>query len=516
MTIDPTSAAPASNPLANALCAPLASRGGPLLHLEDGSSRTGAEVDGETRRIAAALRAAGVEPGDRVAAQVEKSPAALSLYLACLRLGAIYLPLNPAYTDVEIAYFVEDAEPAALVCDPRRAAGLSAVAGGATIFEMDADGRGPLTAGGAAFDAITPRSPDDVATILYTSGTTGRAKGAMLSHGNLLANAETLRACWRFTAEDVLLHALPLFHAHGLYVAANVSLLAGAQMIFLPKFELESLLAALPRATALMGVPTFYTRLLADPRLSRETAGHLRVAISGSAPLFASTWEAFKARTGLEILERYGMTETSMNASNPYEGARKPGTVGPPLPGVEARVVDADSGAPLPVGEAGALEVRGPNVFKGYWRMPAKTASEFREDGFFITGDLAQVDADGYLTIVGRAKDLVISGGYNVYPKEVEDALDALEGVAESAVYGAPHPDFGEGVVAEIVRDVGSAAAPSETEIIAAIRERLAAYKTPKRVFFTDALPRNAMGKVQKKLLRERRADLFVETGDRA
>jgi malonyl-CoA/methylmalonyl-CoA synthetase len=353
-----------------------------------------------------------------------------------------------------------------------------------------------------------PRAADDLAAILYTSGTTGRSKGAMLTHRNLASNAETLRAAWRFTAADRLLHALPIFHTHGLFVATNVSLLAGGSMLFLPGLDLDAMIRLLPQATAMMGVPTYYTRLLARPDFTRELVGHMRLFVSGSAPLSAETHREFEERTGHRILERYGMTETNMITSNPYDGPRIPGSVGPPLPGVEVRIAEPSSGAPMPQGEIGVIEVKGPNVFKGYWRMPEKTEEEFRAGGFFITGDMGCVDEAGYVRIVGRAKDLVISGGLNVYPAEVEAAIEELPGVAECAVIGVPHPDFGEGVVAVVTARAGEPA-PDEAAIRAALRDTLASFKQPKLVFVVDALPRNAMGKVQKNVLRETYAGTF-------
>ena len=500
------------NPLSDALVAPLADREDPVLRLADGATLSGKALHGLSGRIANVLSGLGVAPGDRIAMQAEKSSAALALYLACLRAGAVFLPLNTAYTTAELAYFIEDAEPRLVVCDPGAEAALRPIAErhGATLLTLDGDGQGSLAeqaAGAPEVFATALREREDLATILYTSGTTGRSKGAMLSHGNLLSNVDALVETWRFTAEDVLLHALPIFHAHGLYVATNITLRVGASMIFLPKFDLGQALDRLPEATTMMGVPTFYTRLLSDARFDRDLVSHMRLFISGSAPLLAETHRAFEARTGHRILERYGMTETSMNTSNPYEGERRPGTVGFPLPGVAVRVVDPATGAELPRGEVGGLEVRGPNVFKGYWRMPEKTAEEFRADGFFITGDQAMLDADGYVTIVGRAKDMVISGGYNVYPKEVETEIDALPGVLESAVVGVPHPDFGEGVVAAVVPQPD--AGIDEAAIRTGLADRLAKYKQPKSVFFLEALPRNTMGKVQKNVLRERWADLF-------
>jgi len=461
-------------------------------------------------RHAAALIRAGVAPGDRVAAKVAKSPEALALYLGTVLAGGAFLPLNTAYTPPEIGYFLGDAEPAVFVCDPVSEAALAPLAGSARVFGLDSAGGGSWAEAVAAeAPGIAPvaRGPDDLAAILYTSGTTGRSKGAMLSHDNLASNSLVLRDLWRFTERDVLIHALPIFHTHGLFVATNVTLMAGGRLIFMPRFDADAILAAMPRATAMMGVPTFYTRLLDHSGLTRDVAAGMRLFVSGSAPLLAETHAAWKARTGHAILERYGMTETNMNTSNPYEGERRPGTVGLPLPGVELRIADPDSGAALAPGGIGLIEVRGPNVFKGYWRMPEKTAEEFREDGYFITGDLGRVDADGYVTIVGRAKDLIISGGFNVYPKEIEEAIDALPGVLESAVIGLPHPDFGEAVVAVVVPDPG--AAPEEGAVLAALSDRLARFKQPKRVFLTNALPRNAMGKVQKAALRAAHADVF-------
>jgi malonyl-CoA/methylmalonyl-CoA synthetase len=355
--------------------------------------------------------------------------------------------------------------------------------------------------------AAVDRGPDDLAGLLYTSGTTGRSKGAMMSHANLLSNALTLAEVWAFTDRDVLLHALPIFHTHGLFVATNVLLAAGGSMIFLPKFDLDAVFAALPEASTMMGVPTFYTRMLADPRLTREAVAHMRLFISGSAPLLAETHRAFEARTGHRILERYGMTETNMNTSNPYAGERRAGTVGPALPGVEVIVTDPETGAPLPPGAVGMIEVRGPNVFKGYWRMPEKTAADLRANGFFITGDLGRFDADGYLTIVGRQKDLIIAGGLNIYPVEVEEVLDAHPDVLESAVVGVPHPDLGEAVLAVVVPAPGRS--PDPEALIAHAAQRLARFKLPRAVEIVPALPRNAMGKVQKAALRKAYAGRF-------
>jgi malonyl-CoA/methylmalonyl-CoA synthetase len=464
-------------------------------------------------QLAAALVSRGVTPGDRVAVQAEKSPDALMLYLACLRAGAIYLPLNTGYTPTEIGYFLRDAEPRLLVCDPAQREALAphaATAGVAHIETFAADETGSLSAlaDAASRDFIDhPAGGDNIAAIHYTSGTTGRSKGAMLTHRNLLSNAEALREVWAFSADDVLLHALPIYHTHGLFTATNVALTSGAAMIFLPRFDLDAVMAALPRASVMMGVPTFYTRLLSRADFNAALVGHIRVFISGSAPLSAETHREFFARTGKAILERYGMTETNMNTSNPLKGERRPGTVGFPLPGVELRIAEPETGEALPRGEVGVIEVRGPNVFKGYWRNPEKTRSEFRADGFFITGDLGFEDSDGYVSIVGRAKDLVISGGFNVYPAEVEAALDTLPGVAESAIIGLPHPDFGEGVTAVVAPRPG--AHLSEAAIQAALAANLAKFKLPKRVLIIDALPRNAMGKIQKAALRESYRDLY-------
>ena len=464
-------------------------------------------------RLANVLVDLGVKPGDRVAVQVEKSAEALMLYLAAARAGAVYLPLNTAYTAGEIRYFLGDAEPTLFVCRPELAEPMRALAaevGVPRVETLGEKGDGSLMekARDARPDfADVSRSTDDLAAILYTSGTTGRSKGAMLSHGNLVSNAEALRDYWRFTAEDRLLHALPIFHTHGLFVATNITLIAGGSLILLPRFDADEVIRLLPRATAMMGVPTFYTRLLARPDFTRELVSHIRLFVSGSAPLSAETHKEFQARTGHAILERYGMTETNMNTSNPYDGERIPGAVGFPLPGVEVRITDPDSGRTLPQGEVGMIEVKGPNVFKGYWRMPEKTKAEFRDDGFFISGDLGFIDDKGYVRISGRGKDLIISGGFNVYPAEVEGAIEALPGVAECAVIGVPHPDFGEGVLAVAIPKPG--AALDERAMQKALGSELAKYKLPKRIFITDTLPRNAMGKVQKKDLREQYAGTF-------
>jgi malonyl-CoA/methylmalonyl-CoA synthetase len=479
----------------------------------DGQSLTYAELYARAGRAARALIDCGVEPGDRVAAQIDKSPDCVALALACFKAGAALLPLNPAYTLAELEYFLDDAAPALTLCRPESLESVRALAARLGLAAVESlgtrcDGSFAEKIAAAADELPTvARAPDDLAAILYTSGTTGRSKGAMLTHDNLASNAMALTELWRFTDQDVLIHALPVFHTHGLFVAVNVALCAGATMIFQPRFDADAVVAALPRATTLMGVPTFYTRLVDHPGLTREATAHMRLFVSGSAPLLAETHARWRDKTGHAVLERYGMTETNMIASNPYDGERRPGAVGFALPGVGVRVADPETGAALPQGEVGVVEVKGANVFKGYWRMPEKTASEFRADGFFITGDLGAIDADGYLHIVGRAKDLIISGGFNVYPKEIESEIDAIDGVVESAVIGVPHPDFGEGVTAVVV--ARPEAQLDEPAILAALVDRLAKYKQPKRVLFAADLPRNAMGKVQKAALRETHRALY-------
>lgn len=501
-----------ANPLFDALFAPHAGRYTAFLHLPSGETTSHAAFLAEAAQYAHALTALGVRPGDRVAVHIEKSAQALALYAGCVQAGAVFLPLNTAYTPKELDYFVGDSGAALFVCDPAEAAEMSSIAAthGSILHTLAGDGTGTLAdlaeAQATEFQTVA-RDAEDLAALLYTSGTTGRSKGAMLTHRNLLSNAEALVDTWRFTANDVLLHALPIFHSHGLFVATNVTLLAGGSMIFLPKFDQDTVITRLPDATTMMGVPTFYTRLLDDPRFDAALTAHMRLFISGSAPLLSETHERFEARSGHRILERYGMTETSMNTSNPYDGERRAGTVGFALPGVEVKVCDPETGAELPQGEIGVLEVRGPNVFKGYWQMPEKTREELREDGFFITGDLSLIDADGYVHIVGRGKDLIISGGYNIYPKEIELFLDAQDGVLESAVIGAPHPDFGESVVAVLVPEPGAKLDVAAVE--AAVKRDLASFKRPRRVETMDALPRNTMGKVQKNQLRSRFAAVF-------
>lgn len=483
-----------------------------LLATSDGTSFTYGDIDRMSARIAACLRDAGVDVGDRVSVQVEKSPQSLCLYLACLRAGFVFHPINPAYKSNELETLLRHAEPSAVVCDPRNeraVAALATAAGARIVLTLGADGSGSLmdrAAGASERFATVRRSSDDPAALLYTSGTTGSPKGILLSHGNLQSNAEALTSAWGFTARDRLLHALPIHHVHGLFISLGCVLSSGASMTWLPRFTVDDVLGHLPGCTVMMGVPTYYTRLLAAPEFSADLVRGVRLFVSGSAPLLPETFAEFERRTGQRILERYGMTETNVIASNPLHGTRKPGTVGLPLPGVDVRIVD-DHGTALAVGEVGHIEVRGPNVFKGYWRRDA--AGDFTADGFFKTGDLGVIDDDGYLSIVGRGKDLVITGGLNVYPRDVETVIDELPGVVESAVIGVPHPDFGEGVVAVVVRERGSVS--SEAEIIAACKARLADYKVPKRIVFADELPRNVMGKVQKNVLREAHARLFVE-----
>ncbi|ODT52851.1 MAG: malonyl-CoA synthase [Methylobacterium sp. SCN 67-24] len=481
--------------------------------IDDGRVFSYADMVTASGRYAGALVALGVKPGDRVAVQVEKSIEALMLYLGAVRAGAIFLPLNTAYTPAEIEYFLGDAEPAVFVCDPAKAQALRPYAekAGAKLETLGV-GTGSLIEKAAAAPADfadVARGADDLAAILYTSGTTGRSKGAMLSHDNLSSNALALVDYWRFGKEDVLLHALPIFHTHGLFVATNTVLFSGASMILLPKFDPDQVFKYLPQATCMMGVPTFYVRLLQDQRLTPAATKHMRLFVSGSAPLLAETHREWRERTGHAILERYGMTETNMSTSNPYAGDRVAGTVGFPLPGVSARVVDPETGKELARDEIGMIEVKGPNVFKGYWRNPEKTKAEFREDGFFITGDLGKIDPAGYVHIVGRGKDLIITGGYNVYPKEVETEIDEMPGVIESAVIGVPHPDFGEGVTAVVVAKPG--ADITAQGIAKALEQRLAKFKQPKQVFVVAELPRNTMGKVQKNLLRDTYKDIYAK-----
>jgi malonyl-CoA/methylmalonyl-CoA synthetase len=479
-----------------------AGTGQPCMLLPGGGVVDYDELAATSARLARALVEAGCRPGDRVAVQVDKHWQVLPLYLATLRAGLVYLPLNTAYQRSELDYFFADATPRAIVCSPERLGVIETLARSATVLTLDAHG-GELF--DRARDARTTfetveRAPDDLAAIVYTSGTTGRSKGAMITHRNLASNATTLVERWGFTRGDVLLHALPVYHVHGLFVALHCVLLSGSRMLWLTKFDAREVAALLPRATVMMGVPTFYTRLLGEPSLDRALVSNVRLFVSGSAPLLADTFDEFERRTGHRILERYGMTETGMNASNPLEGERKAGTVGPPLPGIAIRVVDG-SGRAAPPGTIGEIEVRGPNVCAGYWNQPDKTAESLTPDGWFRTGDLGTFDADGYLVISGRAKDMIISGGLNVYPKEIEERIDAMPGVVESAVVGIPDADFGEAVVAVVV--VAAGHARDEAAMIAALKRDIAGFKVPKRVVFADELPRNAMGKVQKNVLRE-------------
>lgn len=496
------------------------------IETHDGLNYSWDDLDRATAKIANLLAALKLPAGARVAVQVEKSPEALFLYLATLRAGYVYLPLNTAYQESEIDYFVGNAEPAVVVCGSKNFGWVSKVAfrhNTAHVFTLDDDRSGSLLARAAAqpdtFQTVT-KGDDDLAAILYTSGTTGRSKGAMLTHRNLASNAQTLHEYWGWRSDDVLLHMLPIFHVHGLFVASHGALLAGAKMIWAPKLDMAQILAFLPRATVMMGVPTYYVRMLQEPRFNREVCDNMRLFVSGSAPLLLETFDGFRERTGHTILERYGMSETVMLVSNPYDpklGERIGGTVGMPLPGVSVRVMDGE-GNPCAPAAIGNVEVKGPNVFKGYWRMPEKTAEEFTADGWFKTGDVGRFGGaivsqagerkvpDDYLTIVGRSKDLIISGGYNVYPKEIESFIDELPGVVESAVIGVPHADFGEAVVAVVVRKPG--AEIDEAGMIGTLRGRIANFKVPKRVHVVDELPRNTMGKVQTNVLREQFAAL--------
>jgi len=472
---------------------------GPVVHYDD--------LAQESARIAHALVDAGCQPGDRVAAQTDKHWQVLALYLACLRAGLVYLPLNTGYQKRELQFFFDDAKPRAIVCRPETLGMVATIAGNATVLTVDAHGGelGDRARGEpSAFETVSSR-PDDLAVILYTSGTTGRSKGAALTHRNLASNALALVEAWSFTRGDVVLHALPIYHVHGLFVAIHCALLSGSRLIWLPKFDAKDVIESLPFATVMMGVPTFYTRLLAEAGFTREVVRNVRLFISGSAPLLPETFNAFRERTGQAILERYGMTETGMITSNPLDGARVAGTVGRPLPGVGVRVVDCHGG-PCPRGQVGAVEVHGPNVFPGYWQMPEKTREEFTGDGWFRTGDVGEWVAEDpgqdYLRLVGRAKDMIISGGLNVYPKEIEERIDSLPGVLESAVIGVPDPDFGEAVTAVVVPIDGHDV--DEAAVIRALKGEIATFKVPKRVHVVAELPRNAMGKVQKNLLRER------------
>ena len=483
-----------------------------LLRTAQDQSYRYCDIDKRSAQLARFLTELGASPGDRISVQVEKSPESLCLYLACLRAGFVYQPLNMGYKSAELEYFLGNAEPAVVICDPPNEVTIRSIADTAGIdhvLTLNADGGGTLSDNAnqspAEFGTLH-RDEDDLAALLYSSGTTGVPKGIMLTHCNLLRNSEALIEAWEFTASDRLLHALPIFHVHGLFVAIGCVLLSGGSMRWLPAYDAREVIRYLPECTVLMGVPTYYMRLLAEDSFTAKIAENIRLFICGSAPLLEETFVEFEKRTGQRILERYGMTETNMNTSNPLHGDRKPGTVGPPLPGVEARVCDEDDNV-LGIGETGDLQIRGPNVFAGYWKMPEKTAEDFTGDGFFNTGDKGRIDRDGYVSIVGRAKDVVITGGLNVYPKEVELFIDDLPGVRESAVIGVAHADFGEAVVAVVVPEQGGQL--NESDIISRTRVGLANFKLPKRVVFIDELPRNSMSKVQKKVLRDTYKGLF-------
>ena len=503
-----------TNPLFDTLLAPHRGNDAPFVIHPDGTAQSYDTFLIRVACAAGALAQCGLQKGDRLALQAEKSVEVLEVYAACMMAGVIFLPLNTGYTAEEINYFLSDAEAGAFICDPSREAEIAPIAArhNTKLLTLSKSGSGSffdIARICTPLEAAVDCGPDEIAALLYTSGTTGRSKGAMLTHANLLSNAEVLVDLWQITRNDRLLHALPVFHAHGLFVAVNTTWLSGSSMIFHPAFNVDSALAALPQATTMMGVPTFYNRLLEDARFGHDVVGNMRLFISGSAPLLAETHTQFEERSGHRILERYGMTETGMNTSNPYVGERRAGTVGPPLPGVTLRIKDPDTGEAVAQGNIGMIEVAGPNVFQGYWRMPGKTAEELRADGFLITGDMGRIDEEGYVHIVGRSKDLIISGGYNVYPKEVELVIDDVDWVRESAVIGAPHPDFGEGVVAVVV--VAAGAAVNLEVLTQVIVARLAKFKQPKKVIVTKALPRNTMGKVQKNVLRDEHRDLFAQ-----
>lgn len=479
----------------------------PALILDTGKEYNFTLLNHISSKFASFFCELGVKPGDRISIQIDKSPESLCLYLACLKAGLTYHPLNPDYTENELSFFIENAKPTVIVCIEKKFnlfKKLAQINEIDHVFTLEKDGSGTLVDESDhcvhEFKTIETSS-NHIAALLYSSGTTGRPKGIMLSHKNLISNTKTLSEYWEFTNEDVLLHALPIFHVHGLFVAIGCALYSGATMCWLEKFNVEKIIANLPSCSVLMGVPTYYTRLLASSEFSEKTCANMRVFISGSAPLLEETFHDFKQLTGHEILERYGMTETNMNTSNPISGQRKPGTVGPPLPGVEVRVVD-DNENDLSINEIGNLFVRGPNVFEGYWKMPEKTEEDFTRDGYFKTGDKAKIDDDGYVSIVGRSKDMIISGGLNVYPKEVELILDDIEGIYESAVIGVPHQDLGEAVVAVVVKNETSAEITAQI-LIEKAKKELAGYKVPKQIIFVDALPRNTMSKVQKNVLRD-------------
>jgi malonyl-CoA/methylmalonyl-CoA synthetase len=484
------------------------------IETDNGLTYSWADLERSTAMMANLLQSLNLPQGSRVAVQVEKSVEAVVLYLATLRAGYVFLPLNTAYQSTEIEYFIGNAEPAVVVCSSRNFGWVSKLAfkaGTQNVFTLDDDRTGSLLDGAAHCSdqhEAAMMQEDDLAAILYTSGTTGRSKGAMLSHGNLLSNALVLKDYWGWKKGDVLIHALPIFHVHGLFVALHGALINGSKMIWMSKFDPKRVVEKLPEATVFMGVPTLYVRLLAEPGLTKEACRNMRLFVAGSAPLLIETFNDWKARTGHTILERYGMSETAMLTSNPYQGGeRRGGTVGFALPGVSLRV-QTDDGQPLPVGEIGGIQVKGPNIFKGYWRMPEKTKEEFTADGYFKTGDVGKIDADGYITIVGRSKDLIISGGYNVYPAEIEGYINDMPGVAESALVGVPHPDFGEAGVAVVIAKPG--ATLDAAQILATLKSTLANFKIPKQCFVVNELPRNTMGKVQKNLLRDQYKGLFA------
>ena len=484
------------------------------------------DLERATAKMANLLQSLDLPAGSRIAVQVEKSVEAMVLYLATLRAGYVFLPLNSAYQSAEIAYFIGNAEPAVMVCSPINFGWVSKIAfkaGTGHVFTLGEDRSGSLLERAAQHSdqhQAAVKQADDLAAILYTSGTTGRSKGAMLTHGNLLSNALTLKDYWGWQQGDVLIHALPIFHVHGLFVAIHGALINGSKMIWMAKFDPQQVIARLPEASVFMGVPTLYVRMLAEPALTRAACRHMRLFIAGSAPLQIETFQEWTLRTGHTILERYGMSETVMLTSNPcsadlrydQQAERRGGTVGFPLPGVSLRIA-GEEGAELPRGEVGAIQVKGPNVFSGYWRMPEKTREEFTADGWFKTGDVGRIDERGYVVIVGRSKDLIISGGYNVYPAEIEASINEMDGVAESALIGVPHPDFGEVGVAIVIAKPGAALSPDV--IIADLKSRLANFKIPKRCFVVAELPRNTRGKVQKNLLREQYKPLFSSSINR-
>ena len=501
-----------NNPLFDNLFGVHLKNDAPFLYLLDGQIITYRKFLVKSAKIANTLTEMGLKPGDCVAIQVEKSPEMLNIYAACAQAGLVFLPLNPSYTVDELKYFIENSEARLIICDQKNKKDLKIIAEDLNILieTLNNNSTGSIidkTNSAPEYFKTVARSKTDLAALLYTSGTTGKSKGAMLTQANLLSNGNVLMSEWQFSKNDVLLHALPLFHTHGLFVATNVILAAGGSIMFLPKFNLDEIIKQLPKCSAMMGVPTFYTRLLADDRFNKKLVEHMRLFVSGSAPLLSETHIQFEKITGHRILERYGMTETNMNTSNPYNGERRAGTVGQPLPGVDLKIADPETGKELSADQIGQIEVRGPNVFKGYWKMPKKTKAELRENGFFITGDLGKIDKDGYVHILGRDKDLIISGGYNIYPKELEEILDDQDGVLESAVIGVPHVDFGETPIAIIVQETEMT--PDLIAINNNLTKSLARYKHPKKIILVDELPRNTMGKVQKNILRNEYKDLF-------